>query len=142
MSMNTSNSSPSLRTNASPVYLVLLISATYFSNRQCVYCSLLLFILVVALVDFQTPWFEAPLPETLLDSAANATSPLGGNSVGETAAVVFQAASQTTQALAKAALDGVRERTEGSSAVSYQWAKALMGKKEWRVPCLDVLVRI
>ena len=129
-----------LRTNTSPVYLVLLISATYFSNRQCVYCSLLLFILVVALVDFQTPWFEAPLPDTLLDSAAaNATTTPLGNSMGETAAVFLQAASQTTQALVKAAVNEVRSRAEANSV---EWAKSLMGKKEWRISCLDVLIRI
>jgi len=50
------------RTNASPVYLVLFISATYFLNRPCVYCSLLLAILVVSLFDFGTEWFEMPLP--------------------------------------------------------------------------------
>jgi hypothetical protein len=133
-----------LRTTASPVYLVLFISATYFLNRPCIYCSLLLFILVVALFDFHTPWFDAPLSDTA-DVTANATTnPIAGTSMLETAAVFAQAANQTAQALVKAAVDGVRERAQGSANTTqgYEWVKGLMGKKEWRVPCLDVLVRI
>jgi hypothetical protein len=60
----------------------------------------------------------------------------------ETAAVFIQAANQTAQALVKAAVNGVREKTEGNGAAGYEWVKGLMGKKEWRVPCLDVLVRV
>ena len=133
-----------LRTSASPVYLVLFISATYFLNRPCVYCSLLLFILVVALFDFHTPWFEAPLSETT-ELALNGTTPFR-DTIFETAGVFAQAANQTVQALMKKAAEGIRERmedaTDGDSGANYEWVKGLVGKKEWRVPCLDVLIRV
>ncbi|KAF2640962.1 hypothetical protein P280DRAFT_399511 [Massarina eburnea CBS 473.64] len=133
-----------LRTNASPVYLVLFISATYFLNRPCVYCSLLLFILVVALFDFHTPWFQAPLSETT-ELALNGTTPFR-DSIFETAGVFAQAANHTAQALVKSAAEGLRERvagvTEQNSEAGYEWVKGLVGKKEWRVPCVDVLIRI
>lgn len=126
-----------LRTHASPVYLVLFISATYFLNRPCVYCSLLLFILVVALFDFHTPWFDAPLPDSA-ELALNGT-------IVESAGVLAQAANQTAQALAKNAMDGVRGRlgqAASGNGREYEWVKGLLGKREWKVQCLDVLIRI
>lgn len=134
-----------LRTNASPVYLVLFISATYFLNRPCVYCSLLLFILVVALFDFSTPWFEAPLASETAELALNGTTPFR-DSIFETAGVFVQAANKTAQSLVRSAIDGIREKgveaPEISNGANYEWVKGLVGKKEWRIPCLDVLVRI
>ncbi|KAF2243321.1 hypothetical protein BU26DRAFT_581444 [Trematosphaeria pertusa] len=134
-----------LRTNASPVYLVLFISATYFLNRPCVYCSLLLFILVVALFDFHTPWFEAPLSSETTELALNGTTPFR-DTIFETAGVFAQAANNTAQALIKTAIDGIRDKSTGVSGlnggVNYEWVKGLVGKKEWRIPCLDVLIRI
>lgn len=130
-----------IRTNASPVYLVLFISATYFLNRPCVYCSLLLAILVVALFDFNTPWFELPLTTETTEVAMNGTMPFS-----QTASIVASAANNTAQTLMKATLDGLREKTSSfpqvSGSSSYEWVKGLLGKKEWRIPHLDVLVRI
>jgi hypothetical protein len=125
-----------LRTNASPVYLVLFISATYFLNRPCVYCSLLLFILVVALFDFHTPWFDPPLAPDTAELALDGT-------LVETAGALAQAANHTAQALVKSAVDGVRGRMgQVDNGKEYEWVKGLLGKKEWRIQCLDVLVRI
>ncbi|OSS48099.1 hypothetical protein B5807_06450 [Epicoccum nigrum] len=123
-----------LRTNASPVYLVLFISATYFLNRPCVYCSLLLFILVVALCDFHTPWFDPPLSDTPA-LAVNETTPLL-----ESAGVYAQAAANTAQDLIKSTVDNVRGKA--SAGAMNEWVKGLLGKKEWKIQCLDVLIRI
>lgn len=134
-----------LRTNASPVYLVLFISATYFLNRPCVYCSLLLFILVVALFDFQTPWFEAPLSTETTEFALNGTSPFR-DTVFEAAGVLAQATNNTAQALLKGAVDSMRNKTADAASAggsgNFEWVKGLMGKKEWKIQCLDVLIRI
>jgi hypothetical protein len=132
------------------VYLILFLSATYFLNRPCVYCSLLLFILVVALFDFHTPWFEPPLSSESAAELNNATTAPFRDGLIETAAVFAQAANQTAQALIKTAVDAVRERASGSTVdalygngtAGYEWVKGLMGKKEWRIQCLDVLVRV
>lgn len=134
-----------LRTNASPVYLVLFISATYFLNRPCFYCSLLLFILVVALFDFHTPWFEAPLATETAEFALNGTTPFR-DSIFETAGILAQAANETAQALVKGAMDSMRNKTVDATGLgdsgNYEWVKGLVGKKEWRIQCLDVLIRI
>lgn len=122
------------------MYLILFISATYFLNRPCVYCSLLLFILVVALFDFHTPWFDPPLSETA-ELALNGTTPLL-----ESVGVLAQAANHTMRALAKSAVDGMREKAaaagQASGGQNYEWVKGLLGKKEWRIQCLDVLIRV
>ena len=125
-----------LRTQASPVYLILFISATYFLNRPCVYCSLLLFILVVALFDFHTPWFDPPLAPDTAELALNGT-------MVETAGVLAQAANHTAQALVKNAFDGVKSKMgQGNGGKEYEWVKGLLGKKEFKMQCLDVLIRI
>jgi len=131
-----------VRTHASPVYLVLFISATYFLNRPCVYCSLLLFILVVALFDFHSPWFDPPLAETAELALNGTTTPLV-----ESAGVLAQAVNHTAKAMAKGAVEALREKTDmgavGSSGQQgYDWVRGLLGKKEWRVQCLDVLIRV
>ncbi|KAF2016446.1 hypothetical protein BU24DRAFT_202032 [Aaosphaeria arxii CBS 175.79] len=136
-------------THASPIYLVLFISATYFLNRPCVYCSLLLFILVVALFDFQTPWFEfeSPISGTT-EIALNGSTPYG-NTIFETAGVFVSAANQTAQAVIKAAAEGIKEKFSNdgntgasASSASYEWVKGIWSKKELRIQCLDVLVRL
>lgn len=101
------------------------------------YCSLLLFILVVALFDFHTPWFDAPLSDSA-ELALNGT-------VAETAGVLAQAANHTAQAVVKNAVDGLRGKMgmgQASEGQSYEFVKGLLGKKEWRIQCLDVLIRV
>lgn len=100
------------------------------------YCSLLLFILVVALFDFHTPWFDPPLNPDTAELALNGT-------LVETAGVLAQAANTTAQALVKSAVEGVRSKVgQGTSGKEYEWVKGLLGKKEWKIQCLDVLIRI
>lgn len=58
----------------------------------------------------------------------------------ESAGVFAQAAANTAQEAIKGAVDGVRGRA--STGAMSDWVKALLGKKEWRIQCLDVLIRI
>ncbi|KAF2146105.1 uncharacterized protein K452DRAFT_242648 [Aplosporella prunicola CBS 121167] len=132
-------------TNASPVYLVLFISATYYLNRPCVYCSLLLAILVLALFDFNTSWFE---PNSKYhEHSANETasnSSLALDVAMETASVVASTLNDTAGALVSAAMDGMKRRRVPEVNISgngLEWGKALL-KKEWKLPCLDVVVRL
>ena len=122
-----------LRTHASPVYLILFISATYFLNRPCVYCSLLLFILVVALFDFHTPWFDAPLSD-------GAELALNGTEAG----VLVQAVNASAKAVGRNVVEGFKGRLggDGSGAQSQEWVKGLLGRREWKIQCLDVLIRV
>lgn len=61
--------------------------------------------------------------------------------------MLVQAATHTGQAVLRSTVDGVIEKMGQASgsmsgAQSYEWVKGLLGKKEWRVQCLDVLIRI
>ena len=61
----------------------------------------------------------------------------------ETAGVFAQAANQTAQALIKSAVENVRGRVgQTSNGKEYEWVKGLLGKKEWKIQCLDVLIRV
>lgn len=93
--------------------------------------------------DFHTPWFEAPLSSETTELALNGTTPFR-DTIFETAGVFMQAANNTAQAVIKSAVDGLREKSAGTSDVSggANWVNGLVGKKEWRIPCLDVLIRI
>lgn len=105
------------------------------------YCSLLLFILVVALFDFHSPWFDPPLAETAELALNGTTTP-----IVESAGVLVQAVNHTAKAMFKGAVEGLREKTdmgaEGSGGQGYEWVRGLLGKKEWKVQCLDVLIRV
>jgi hypothetical protein len=91
-----------------------------------VYCSLLLLILVIALFDFQSPWFETVVTGDV--GGGNGTSSL----VGETVGMV----GRTVEGVVRGAVEGVKEKGLGGGQEN---GKA--GVKEWRIPCLDVLVR-
>ena len=64
----------------------------------------------------------------------------------ETVVMYAQAANHTAQALVKAAMDGLKDRTAGTQqtngSAGYEFAKGLVEKKELRIPCLDVLIRL
>ncbi len=65
----------------------------------------------------------------------------------ETAGVLVHAATHTGQSIVKNAMEGVRGKLgQASGSVSgtqsYEWVKGLLGRKEWRIQCLDVLIRV
>ena len=123
---------------------MLFLSASYVLNRPCVYCSLLIIILVFSIFDFQRPWFETPA-----DNAAgpapdpNATSSLAAGTLSETWAMAAATATSTARALSKAAVDCVKDKTASAPQHSGSWSEWAKGlaKKEWRIECLDVVVR-
>lgn len=77
--------------------------------------------------------------------ALNGTTPFRDN-IFETAGVIAQAANTTAQALLQGAMDSIRNKTAEAVAAggsgNYEWVKGLVGKKEWKIQCLDVLIRI
>lgn len=65
-----------------------------------------------------------------------------------TASLYAQAAGQTAQALLNAAVEGVKEKFSGGSAQAdgsagvMEWVKGAWARKEVRIPCFDVLIRL
>lgn len=55
------------------------------------------------------------------------------------------AVNETAMALAAAALEHISRRASPRAewrGIGTEWLRGLLGRKEWRVPCLDVLVRL
>lgn len=145
-------------TNASPLYVFLFLTATYALQRPCVYCSILLFVLIFSLFDFHADWFE-PRLKTLSPStsiAETATSLFSGNAtlaeaLSETASIALCAINGTGGSLASVAMEGMKRRIAGvgekhsvDAAVGsgFEALRGLLEKWQFRIPCVDVLVRL
>ena len=127
--------------NVPPLYLVLFISAMYYLNRPCVYCSLLLTVLVISVYDFHNNWFE-PQPDSSSSAhVTNSTTTALGDNIAVASSVIQSAAAS----IANTVVDGFSKRTgldlQPQISVA-EWLKEILGKKEWRIPCIDVAVRL
>lgn len=140
------------RTNASPIYLVLFISATYFLNRPCVYCSLLLAILVLSLFDFRANWFEpryaTTSSNTLLDGISDSTvgtaTNIAHNAVIETISAVASKINATTMDAIHSIVGDAAQRSQENETWTRafgEWVRGVL-RKEWRIECFDVVVRL
>jgi len=135
------------RSDASPLYLLLFLSATYFLNRPCVYCSLLLAVLVFALFDFKADWFE---PRHLSATYNPPAAPLDNSSalqsaLKNTVSVALSTLNATTGALLGATTEQVGRRLRSRpdwSGLGLEWAKSISGKRELRIPCLNAIIRL
>ncbi|KAI5274447.1 hypothetical protein E4T47_02614 [Aureobasidium subglaciale] len=129
--------------NVPPLYLVLFISAMYYLNRPCVYCSLLLTVLVISVYDFNTNWFE-PQPESSSSSSSHPGN-LTTTALGDNIAVATSAIHSAAASIAQSVADGLTKKTgfDVQPQISVaEWLKEMFNKKEWRIPCIDVTVRL
>ncbi|KAI9840920.1 MAG: hypothetical protein M1838_003856 [Thelocarpon superellum] len=144
-------------TNASPAFILLFFLSTYFLNRPCVYCSILLVILFISschwsdhcFFDIHGNWFEprhlsSPFPNPI-SQPGNESSLLPTNVSMENASILAAAADQTVAAVATAAVEEVKRRIHLRpewTGLGVEWIRSLLGRREWRVPCLDVHIRL
>ncbi|KAF7195649.1 hypothetical protein HII31_02967 [Pseudocercospora fuligena] len=144
--------------SASPIYILCFLSAFYWLQRPCVYCSILLFVLVFSIFDFSADWFEPRWNGDATALTKTVASFLGGNSTFtevalETASLAVSAINGTGGSLASSAMDNVRIRmaSEAGSAVittlpnglsAFEWIRNILDKRQLRIPCLGVVVRI
>ncbi|KND94282.1 hypothetical protein TOPH_00785 [Tolypocladium ophioglossoides CBS 100239] len=135
-------------TNASPAFIFLFFVCTYFLNRPCVYCSILLLILFLTscnwsdrcFFDFRSNWF-LPRPGSSSDINTNATaSSLDHDSVFN--ATVVEMANSTAKALAGAAADEIAARRAEWTGLGVEWLRSLLGRREWRIECMDIYIRL
>ncbi|KHN95512.1 Bladder cancer-related BC10-like protein [Metarhizium album ARSEF 1941] len=121
-------------TNASPAFIFLFFVCTYFLNRPCVYCSILLLILFLTscnwsdrcFFDFRSNWF-LPRPSTV-DPSLTAT--------------VAEMANSTAKTLAGAAADAISSRSAEWTGLGLEWLRTLLGKREWKVDCMDIYIQL
>lgn len=127
-------------------------------QRPCIYCSLLLFILVFSLFDFQADWFEPRWHRSPLAITETASSFLSGNAtltdaLLETAGLAISAVNGTGGSLASAALDSVKRRmvngadtpfaaSASNGSIGFEWLRASLERRQFRIPCVDVIVRL
>ena len=123
---------------------------TYLLNRPCVYCSILLLILFASscywsdrcFFDLNSNWFEPrSTPSESADQARNCAWSTGT----EEDSLVLAAFNETAIALGSAAAGELRRRITTKpdwTGVGWQWAKGWIISREWRVPCLDVNIRL
>ncbi|EMC96717.1 hypothetical protein BAUCODRAFT_148281 [Baudoinia panamericana UAMH 10762] len=141
-------------TNAAPIYIALFLTATYLLQRPCVYCSILLFVLVFSLFDFQVDWFEPrwrPSQEQLTSVSEALSGLISGNAtvtdaIVETASLAVSAINGTGGSIASAAMEGVKRRLSGGhtspATTGFEWLRGILEKKQFRIPCVDVVVRL
>ncbi|KAK4223316.1 bladder cancer-related protein BC10-domain-containing protein [Podospora fimiseda] len=143
-------------TNASPAFIFLFFLCTYFLNRPCVYCSVLLLVLFVTscnwsdrcFFDFGSNWFQPQpagsyvfLPSTpTLKEASNVTATDDINA--SATAVMVEMLNTTAGALATAATDKIAQTRVEWTGLGLEWLRTLLGKREWRIDCLDLYIRL
>jgi hypothetical protein len=148
-------------TNASPIFILLFFVCTYFLNRPCVYCSFLLLILFASschwsdhcFFDFSSTsgFFVSPpstsyLASNFSSSNGNITS-LDSNSTSPTSVVedmlVFVDVLNSTAAnLAATAIEDAKKFQPEWTGIGVGWLRSLLGRREWKLQCLDVTVRL
>ncbi|KAK4504671.1 hypothetical protein PRZ48_002632 [Zasmidium cellare] len=145
-------------TSTPPIYVVLFLLAHYRLSGACVYCSILLFVLVFSLFDFSADWFEPRWNGDLVGSISTTTASfISGNAtfteaLVETASIAVSAINGTGGSLASAAMDGIKHKMAGTSSSAmtnatngtsgFEWLRGALDKYHFRIPCLDVTVRL
>ncbi|KAI1330648.1 bladder cancer-related protein BC10-domain-containing protein [Xylariaceae sp. FL0255] len=146
-------------TNASPAFIFIFFVCTYFLNRPCVYCSVLLLILFATscywsdrcFFDFGSNWF-APRPTPaafeswIASQFANATT--GVSTVTDLAesadlnSTALEMFNTTASALAGIAADELARKKAEWTGLGIEWLRSLLGKREWRIECMDLNIRL
>ena len=118
-------------------------------QRPCVYCSILLFVLVFSLFDFHADWFEPRWQPSTSKITETASSLLSGNAtitelLGETASLAISAINGS---FASSMLESVKKRGSGGlvnnvNDNAFEVLRSVLEKRQFRIPCLGVVVRL
>jgi len=147
-------------TNASPIFILIFFACTYFLNRPCVYCSILLIILFASscqwsdhcFFDFSSNWFEARSSSSLSPaewdysrSNSTLTNSSMNNQTVEQALMFAGALNNTASTLGGVAFQELQRRLPGRmewTGIGLGWLRSLLGQREWVLPCVDINVRL
>lgn len=140
-------------TNASPAFIFLFFVCTYFLNRPCVYCSFLLLVLFMTscnwsdrcFFDFSSNWFQPRPSSSLFTVPADNTSSSSGVLLEDLSAAANATALVARDVLnssAAALADQVAQTRSEWTGIGMEWLRGLLGKREWRIDCLDVYIRL
>ena len=141
-------------TNASPAFIFLFFVCTYFLNRPCVYCSVLLLILFATscywsdqcFFDFSSNWFEPRPPLSSTGACPNNNNhndtSISDDVVSGLNATALEMLNTTANALAGAAADELVRRKAEWTGIGVEWLRSLLGRREWRIECMDLYIRL
>ncbi len=132
---------------------------TYFLNRPCVYCSFLLLILFLTscnwsdrcFFDFGSNWFEPRAIATVGVAPGEAACVTcgGANATGAshsdlhaTTAMVVEMLNTTLSTVASSAAAQLAQTKAEWTGIGMEWLRSLLGRREWRIDCLDVYIRL
>ncbi|KAF4119535.1 Bladder cancer-related protein BC10 [Geosmithia morbida] len=129
-------------TNASPAFILLFLVCTYFLNRPCVYCSLLLLILFFTscnwsercFFDFSALDWYAPRP---LSPAAGTTS-----ACTAAAAACAHPAWKASENYLSNSSDAAAAVPQEWTGLGIQWLRMLLGGREWTIQALDLKIQL
>jgi len=151
-------------------FVISFFVLTYFLNRPCVYCSILLLILFASscswsdhcFFDIHSNWFEPrhlssaftlPSLSTGESTCSGSSAAAGCSETGDESAASFLlgAMNSTAAALAGAAFEEAKRRIQFSgqqvaniewTGIGLEWVRSLLGRREWTIPCVDVAIRL
>lgn len=148
-------------TNASPAFILAFFICTYFLNRPCVYCSLLLLILFFTSCNWSdncfldtntSTWFD---PRPSISAPAGNPEPLSWNTSfpegGDYWKAIVDAVDGDEDRIREVAEDrSIEEAAKIASAraraewtgLGAGWLRNALGKTEWTIECLDLKIKL
>lgn len=134
-------------------FMISFLILTYLSTRPCFYCTILLLILFASschwsencFLDLNANWFEPrQFSSTLPNPLPHATGSDKGQTCKSDASFLTNAINETASALAGMALETLGRRIPKTewTGIGFGWLRSLLGTREWKIPCLDILVRL
>lgn len=138
--------------NAPPLYLLLFIAATYILQRPCLYCTLLLFLIIVTLFDFKSNWFGDSIDEpcaSTTETPHDAWSLPLKETLKASASLAGSALNESATALVDMATNELQRRTGLRSgwglswwSTGVEWVKDIARRRELRIRCINAIIRL
>jgi hypothetical protein len=82
--------------------------------------------------DFSSNWFQPRPPTSSLTDAVT----------GNFNATAVEVLNTTAGALAGAAADEIARRRAEWTGLGMEWLRSLLGRREWRIECMDIYIRL
>ncbi|KAK6521167.1 hypothetical protein TWF506_001395 [Arthrobotrys conoides] len=118
-------------TSASPAFIVMFLISTYLFHRPCPYCSVIMLILFTSSCQWSDRcfldtnnghWFE---PRILSHASVSSTSSTIAPGPG-----------------LQLSMGDLETQVGQWTGLGLEWLRSFLGSREWRVPCVDVTVRL
>lgn len=107
--------------------MILFVTSCYWSDR-CFF-------------DFSSNWF-APRPPIASTSAHYTPGDANANMTAEFNSTALEMLNTTANALAGAAADEISRRKAEWTGLGIEWLRSLLGRREWRIECMDLYIRL